>query len=256
MAPKTSREQYIREVFGVEMRFQHQGKPYVFTPFPSPEEPYLTGVVSRESSVVVGGPPEDKYAASIISDWETANVLIDPTGGNDGQKVAMQAVTVIGQPVAIFRSLTDFINQAFSDSDWSISLNPITTKEEFWTIAGLYKDHIRELDLTFVTPNIWGGESETEKALKKLKKDNNAQEVEVRLKNKDGKINPDSADVRQSVDYISRGGGSMKMKGEDGSVIYNSDHEENVVKETVSPDGPIPTAEVGLIKLIIDQIFK
>ena len=104
----------------------------------------------------------------------------------------MQAVRIVGQPLNVFRSLADHINHNNTNADWAISVNAITSEQEFWTAVDRYKGRIAELDLNFVAPNIWGGTTETENALKKLHAQNNAQEVEVRLKNVDKQLNPDS----------------------------------------------------------------
>ena len=102
---------------------------------------------------------------------------------------------VLGDPTAIFGSLASHINSA-ETSDWLIEINPITRRDEFWSAAQRYSGHISEIDLHFAVPNIWDGEFETEKALRDLKEKNNAQEVEVKIKNKDAKINPDSKRIR------------------------------------------------------------
>lgn len=255
LEPKETRQQYIQRAFGSEMRFQYRGEPLVYKPFKSPIDSFICAVIGREHPVTVSGPPEEQFAPKTVPDWEHANIFIDSSGGNEGQKIAMQQVGVVGQPLAVMRALVDYINFSQSNAEWSIAANPITRKEEFWSAVDRYKDHIKELDLEFVTPNIWGGESATEKALKELKKQNNAQEVEVRIKNKDGKLNPDSENIRQSVDYITRGGGSLRVKSDTDGVVYSSENEESIVKETPDEDAPIPSAEPSLIMRIIKKIF-
>ncbi|MGY4466850.1 D-lyxose ketol-isomerase [Bradyrhizobium sp. LB9.1b] len=170
------------------------------------------------------------------------------------QLAAMQQS--VGHPLPVFRSLVGHLNQTFSEGDWLIEVNPVTTKEEFWSVADRYKGHIAEVDLSFAVPNIWGGQSETEKALNELKNENNAQEVEVKIKNKDGQLNPDTERVRKSVDYITKGGGTVRLRDDTQNTIYSSENEENAVTTLVEPDFPVQQADVGMLTSLIQRLFK
>jgi hypothetical protein len=251
LEPRQSREQYIQAAFGTEVRFEHWKRPYVYKPFPSHDQARVVGVIAKEHTVTVAGPPEEGFAHKDVQDWETANVVIDAS--SDSQKVAMQPS--VGQPLHIFRSFVDHVNIKNSNAEWAIAVNPITEKEEFWGVAERFKGHIAEVDLSFAVPNIWGGESETEKALKELKTENNAQEVEVKIKNKDGKLNPDSERVRKSVEYIAKGGGTASLRDENQATIYSSDSEESIVSIPIDPDFPIQEADEGLIASLIKRLF-
>jgi hypothetical protein len=215
----------------------------------------IVGVLAKEDSVRVAGPPEENFALHDVSNWDTANVLIDSSAADDGQKVAMQNVAALGQPPAIFRTLVNHINSANPESDWVISVNAITTREQFWAAAERYRGHISEIDLQFEVPNIWGGESETEKALRELKEQNNAQQVEVKIKNQQGKIQPDSERVRESVDYIAKGGGAALLRDETQNVVYSTETEENIVTIPVDPDFPIQDANTSVLRDLIRRIF-
>ena len=236
--PRRSRQQYIREVFGSEIRFQHYQGDYVYRPFESPHADFLVGLIAREHPIIVGGPPEEKFVHKEMPNWETANVLINAPAEENGQIVAMQST--IGQPISIFRSLADHINASYPGAEWLIAVNPITSREQFWTVAERYAGHIKEIDFEFSVPNIWGGQSETEKALRELKEKNNAQEVDVKIKNKDGKLNPDSTRVRESVEYTARGGGISRIRDDSDAVVFSSDREESIITTpAITPDPPI-----------------
>jgi hypothetical protein len=166
----------------------------------------------------------------------------------------MQQVQVIGTPLSVFRSLADHLNRLYQiPSEWSISVNPIARTEEFWAAAARYRNRIGELDLRYVVPNIWDGQTETERALKKLHNETNAQEVEVRLINRDRQIQPDTSNIRDSVDYISRGGGSITIK-EGNKKLYSS--EDNVVTETPEEDLKIQESDARLLIELIRRLFR
>jgi len=253
--PSQTRQQYIQKAFGSEIRFQHYQGAYVYRPFESPGAEYLVGVVAREHLITIGGPPEEQFIHKEIANWETANVLIDSSANEDGQKVAMQQT--IGQPLTIFKSLVDQINSTNQDAEWFISVNPITSREQFWSVAERYSGHIKEIDFDFSVPNIWGGQSETEKALRELKEKNNAQEVDVKIKNKDGKLNPDSTRIRDSVEYTTKGGGISRIRDDSDATVFSSDKEENIVTTPpIEPDPPIQEADIDLIRSLIRRIFN
>ena len=253
--PRQTRQQYIQQAFGSEIRFQHYQGDYVYRPFESPDANFLVGVIAREHPITIGGPPEEQFIHKEITNWETVNVLIDSSPREEGQTVAMQLS--IGQPIAIFRSLVDHINASYEAAEWSIAVNPITSREQFWSVAERYVGHIKEIDFEFAVPNIWGGQSETEKALREFKEKNNAQEVEVKIKNRDGKLNPDSARVRESVDYTAQGGGVSRIRDDSDTTVFSSDREESIVTTPIiDPDPPIQEADLDLIRHLIRRIFN
>lgn len=206
---RLNRENYLRKAFASEIRFSHRKRVHVYTPFPDAEDGILSGVVAREHTVTIARPPEEKYQKEDVPDWDTANVFIDVSGEADGQKVAMQDVPSVGSPLAIFRSLVDHINAVDRSSDWLLAVNTITSDADFWKVMAENQGRITEIDFVFAAPNIWKGDSETEKALKELDKQYGAKETEIKLKNPDGKLNPgkpeDEGAISSSIKFIKKG---------------------------------------------------
>src|ERR1700704_6178064 len=113
LPPHEERGAYLKRVFGSEIRFTHRKKSYVYESFPSPDQGmHLIGVIGREHTTIIGAPPEERFRRHGVADWETANVFIDPAGEGEGQKIAMQHVTVVGNPLGVFRSLAEQLNAA------------------------------------------------------------------------------------------------------------------------------------------------
>lgn len=253
-----TRQEYIRDIFGRERRFPYRDQVYCYTPFES-DGNILTGVVARERTVKIGMPPEAHYQTAMVPDWDTSNVFVDISGDIDGQKIAMQESPVVGQPLAILRSFMDSINRDNLLQKWTIIVNNITSDDDFWSAVSKYKGRIAEIDMVFAAPNIWGGQTETEKALRELNKINGMTETEVKIKNPEGKIDPGSADdggaIAESVNYIRRGGGSIKMKSTRRRPIYNSDN--HVVKKSPNEDYAVQAAErsvvLALAKWLLDR---
>jgi hypothetical protein len=254
LPPGETREAYLRRVFGQEIIFKHWKKTFVYTHFEAGLPDYVTGVIGKEHRVTVGDSPSEFYRRKDIPDWQTANLFIDPSGEMDGQKVAMQEVRVVGSSLNVFRSLVDHINSHGRNADWTISVNVISQEAEFWSAVKAYSGRIGELDLTFVAPNIWKGKSETEEALKKLHSQNNAEEVEVRLKNSEKALNPDSEAIRESVEYIAKGGGSVVLKEDGRTTLYSS--ERNAVTTTPPFDAQIEEADPQTLRRLAEELFR
>jgi hypothetical protein len=241
---RLSRENYLRKAFASEIRFSHRKRVHVYTPFPDAGDSILSGVVAREHTITIAKSPEEKYQKEDVPDWDTANVFIDVSDEADGQKVAMQDVTSVGSPLAIFRSLVDHINGADRGSDWLMAVNTITSDADFWKVMAENQGRITEIDFAFVAPNIWKGESETEKALKEFDKQYGAKETEIKFKNPDGKLNPGKAEdegaISSAISFIKRGGGRYGAKyGK--KTLFNS--ESHVIKNIPPEDKSIQDAE-------------
>lgn len=257
--PET-RQQFLTRAFGTEVKFPHRGRHYVFKFFHHIDHRFIAGVVARPHTVTISLPPEQGFLWRItaikptdIADWETANVFVDTSGDSEGQKVGMQRHAIVGSPLAVFRSLADYINSTNQTSAWSIAVNPMSKQDEFWTAVENNRGNISELDMIFVPPNIWEGQTETEKALRALHKDNLAEEVEVKIKNKDKKLHPKSHRIEQSIDYITKGGGSVRMRAGK-KTLFNSD--KTVVTETPKDDMPVQDTTAGKLRDIIMSIFR
>lgn len=248
------RELYLQRVFSQDIAFTHRRKNYVYKSYTQIEPPGVCmGVIGRPNTVKVGGPPEKGFPDVMVPDWETANLFIDPTAHKDGQKVALQDVKAVGLPLSVLKSLVNRINRSESNSEWQISVNAISEENEFWKVVKTYDGRISEIDLNFVTPNIWRGQTETENALRVIRNKNNADEVEIRLKNSQNMLRPNSEEVKDSVDYISRGGGSLKIKGAGRRTLYDS--EKHVVSAEPERDGRIQDGDVRLLAQIIARLF-
>jgi hypothetical protein len=138
-------------------------------------------------------------------------------------------------------------------SNWIVSINAIINNSEFWEIVSKNAGKISEIELAFVTPNIWNGKTATDDALKALRSKNNAQEVEVKLINHDKNLKPDSEEVRSAVEYISKGGGRTRIK-RGNKILYNS--ENKAISETPDEDIAIQDADLQLIYALFRRLFR
>ena len=242
---RITRQQYLLKTFGEEVSFQYRKRRYVYR-FYENTSGVIAAVIGRAHTTTIT--PKEDFQSQEITDWETANVFIDTSGDATGQRVAMQKTSHIATPLEVFRGLTDFINRRDPDTDWTISVNPVSKSNEFWSAVDQYQGKITELDLVYIPPNIWGAQSETEKALKSLQAKTNTDEVDVKLKNADGKLELKNETIEQSVDYVTKGGGKAVLKVGRRKVF---DTDSAVVIESPEEDVEVQQApEESLLKLI------
>ena len=132
---------------------------------------------------------------------------------------------------------------------------PIIDTRDFWAIVKEYQNRLTSLEFQFLTPNLWGSSTETEKALKEFQDENGAQAVDVGLSNKDGNLNPDTERVRESIEYVGKGGGSIKAKA-GVKVIYNST-EERTQSGSIDDDDDTPAQSASTDKLadMVKRLF-
>lgn len=154
LPPKMTRSKYLAQVFGSDHIFRYWQKNYVYKAFTDKVvDNFVLGVIAREHTVTISGPPQEQFAHKDVPDWDTANVFLDSSDHSDGQKLACQSVRGMGEPIALFRHLVDQINAENQSADWALSVNPITNEKDFWQIAKRYEGKIGELDLNFIAPN-------------------------------------------------------------------------------------------------------
>lgn len=252
--PTESRQEYLLRVFGQDFSFSGHGISYHYAYIGSIDS-YVLGRIGRQRLEQEAKGPETGLEETYERRWHAANILIDTSGHTDGQKIAFQNLGEVGNPTAIADRLIEGINAREQRSKWHIYVNPLTETQEFWGVVEEFKGNITELNLTFVAPNILGGTDKTRDALRKLRDTTHMEETSVRLKNRDGALNPDTDDVREELDYISEGGGRVDMKSRQ-RTIYTS--EERVKTEDLSDEETFAVSEENKKKWpkLLQRLFK
>lgn len=248
------RADYLESCLSEKIEFSSTRSQYVYA-FVGIEGSVILARVGRLKSSRDTKGPETGFAEELTTGWHAANVLIDISGGNDGQKVAFQNVPEVGNPLTIVQNLTNAINQKNIRAQWHIDVNTITDENEFWAIVQKNQGNITTLTMTFLAPNMFRSREETSRNLKELHKENGVQETQVRLTNRDRQLNPDSERIRENIDYVKKGGGSYLMKSGQ-KTLYNS--EASPVHETIEEEElkfVIQESNVPLWKKLIKRLL-
>lgn len=229
-----SRHDYLMGVFSQNITFiGARSNSYIYA-FIGSVDSFILGRVGRQISEVAHKGPETGFSEVVEQRWRAANILIDARGERNGQKVAIQDVQGLGSSsFHLVESLVEEINTTHQDAWWEISVQAITQVEEFWAVVDRYKGNITELELQFVAPNILGSRDDTTKTLRKLRDENNMQTTTVSLKNRDGKLNPNSENIHEGIALIGEGGGRAKLRTGK-KTVYSS--QQRALKESVDDE--------------------
>ena len=234
-----SREEYLKKNFAEEFQFEARRSPYRYV-YIGQEGSVLLGRVGREKLETVNLPPERAFDETDQARWHVANFLLDVSHHEDGQKIAFEGIHKLGNPLTIVRGMAERINSKNPEARWETTANTITEAQEFWDAVDEHKGKITEMELSFVAPNLLGGHEKLKESLKTLHEENNMQTTDIKLRNSEGKLEPDSTNVRESLIFIGEGGGNARLKvGR--KTIYNS--KERAKKELVKDEENFPLVE-------------
>lgn len=235
ISERKTREAYLKEAFSKEWHFKHYAAEMVYVPVskkPNDNDNFIFGRYGRKVLDKVNDGPETEFEAAYRESWRAANFIADVSHHPDGQKVAAQLNSEVGKPLAILSSLIAQINQENPDSGWYIDINAITEKQNFWETVQRYKGQITRAEFTYVTPNVLGIHSTITRRLKDYRQNENAQTVSVTLSEPKGQLKFDSQEVLDTVEYISEGGGTSKLKVGDKTVFDSSTVDKSVEIES------------------------
>jgi hypothetical protein len=256
IAGRTTRQEYLSQVFGAEFSFTHRGVDMIYVPIKkeaAEDAAFFFGRIGRKVRTAENSGPEEKFEYAEHLSWRASNLILDTSDHNDGQKIAMQERGEVGKPIAILNSMVSYLNQKNTDSGWHLSVNSITERQTFWQAAEIYKGQITKAEFTYITPNVLGIRTELTKRLKEYRALENAQQVTVAISEPRGNLVLDTQEVKDAVDYISEGGGSAKLKVGKETVFDSSDSAKTLEVEV---DDALRFNTTEGRKSLIDRVLK
>jgi hypothetical protein len=129
----------------------------------------------------------------------------------------------------------------------------VTDKATFWEVVTHHKGEITAAIFTFITPNVLKLKSSLVSDLKESRKINNAVTVDVALRNPHGRLELEKENVVDAVDYVSEGGGAVKLK-RGKKIIYDSETDGKTVD--IDEDEALSTLKKSTWAVFIDRLFK
>ncbi|EGS5727750.1 hypothetical protein P5E47_03185 [Clostridium perfringens] len=105
-----------------------------------------------------------------------------------------------------------FINEQINVHNLELNLEQITEKNDFWSLKNELTD-IKEIKLTLISPNLFGGNTSAEETAREFEKATNSTSSTIIFKNDKGNLNPKKGILNTFIEYISCGAGSWSLKG-------------------------------------------
>ncbi len=246
------REEWIRKTFGEPFAFIHQGNEFHFVPTQlEGMHGVIGGRIGRAILRQENRPPEEEFEETMHQGWIAAPVLIDPTDHADGQKLSMQIKNEVGSPIAIARSLSNYLSGP-AESPYLWEINPIIEAKSFWAFAREHKGRIVYVRFEFVAPNIFGTSDAMKKDMETYRDEEKAQRVALELRNAEG-LEVETERVKQAVDYAAQRGGGVKARSMDGE-NYSSSRSFKKIRIIIEEDQDLSLP--GKLISIAKRIFK
>lgn len=117
------------------------------------------------------------------------------------------------------KTVADILQSAFARNlrgyGLSLYIKPIYSKDEFWSVAEMYKDKITQIKFELVRPNMSNISGAIDEDLKQLQRETDTHQADITLKSaKDSTLSVSEENKQLSglVNYAANGGGNIKMR--------------------------------------------
>jgi hypothetical protein len=215
----TTREQWLRRIFGEPFTFTHMGKEFHWVPR-TEGAPNILGIVERQKPRRQHRSPEDGADEFEAMEWQGSLVVIDPEYRPDGQKLAFEVDANVGKTNALLDSMVAHINNG--TNQYTIVVRALFDSEGFWSFARRHGGVVEYVSFKFVVPNMFFGASTSiDQGLRRIGEDTNAQEVEVKIDSDDG-VKTDSDTIKDGMAYAEAGNASVTAKALNGDRYTSS----------------------------------
>jgi hypothetical protein len=219
---KIGKADWIREAFGEQRAFEHRSVAFHWVPYGKRRKTGpIIGVVERQYPMQHYQPPDEGGEPTSTDVWQGAVVIIDPEHHDDGQKLAFERGTKVGQPLAVLSSMIGTVNE-LPDAPYIMAVKAIWDEQSFQTFARRHGNTMRSITFDFVVPNMFDLSGKLDEKLKQVGEDTGAQHVKLTLESPDG-IRVDAPEVQAGVAYGAQGQATLTAKAMDGDRYSSTD---------------------------------
>lgn len=244
-----SREEYLSAVLSTARPIDRYNKQITYFPG-SVSEKILVGYFARQKRETHHDGPETGFSPKDVEYWEKSALVINLEP--DQQVVGIEFNAEVGAPKALLYDLVMKINASEDRGSYKIDAFPLHDERNFYQAIAAYPKPITNIEFTYVVPNVFGGAGEVKKALDGFKKGMKARTVKASFANPDG-LDTNDETVKESVEYVAKGGGEVKAKS-GRKLVYNSENKGEALTASVPEDeadalekGASPSAKMKAI---------
>lgn len=188
----------------------------------------ILGRVAKRATIPVEHSAEENFAIERVETWPGVYIVINLSDDpRIGQSIAVECNSgVFMDPYKQLSGLTKMVNLLMlKDTSFEVRVNPITRLHDFWQIVGDTQGRIKSLTLEFAAPNLFGARDELSKDLRLAQEQFGITDAAFTIGNTEGnlKLPPKNPFLQQSVEYITAGGGTFKIRTRDRKIISSKD---------------------------------
>ncbi len=258
---KRDKNEILKEILKEKIGYVYQGTEFAFVPVSCFEkENCILGKIGRKSLLKRNLPPEKEFEKTEEENWPYCFVVFNFNPNNGvGQNVIFQVnSSVFSNPQSLLRKFSEEINTKLFNYDFAVSINPKTKKEDFWNIVKRNKGEIEKVSLRFNAPNLFNLKNSLEDDLKESSNNYAATKMSIDLENPNGgvKISDQDEFIKQSAEYLTRGGGEYEFKLKGKKTKINS--KKNIVQKEFEEitEMNLESNDKELILSVIKSIIK
>ncbi|WP_156363586.1 hypothetical protein [Sphingomonas sp. Leaf30] len=242
---------WIRRAFSKQRTFEHRGNNFHWVPYGvKATDGAVIGVIERQYPIQHYEAPEDGGKPTSSDIWQGAVVTIDPEHHDDGQKLAFERGTKVGQPLAVLSSLVGAIN-TLPEAPYIITVKAIWDEQSFQTFARRHGNLLRSITFDFVVPNMFDLSGKLDEKLKQVGEDTGAQHVKLTLESPDG-VKADAPEVQSGVAYGAKGQATLTATAMDGDRYTSTDKVRTTRVSSLIGQG---MALVALVRDKLDEVL-
>lgn len=250
-----TREQHLRDAFGQSWSFLHRKVPFDFVQIDTdPAAPDVVfGRIGRPIRREENKSREEGFAEVDHNAFKAALFVLDPTGWEDGQKIALQIDPEVGTPFSVLTSLVEHINAQTHSSPFLMEVQPLFDGHDFWRFVGAHKHEITRLAFHFTAPNgPWSLTTSLKADQEAYKKITGATQIDTTFKNPEG-LDVDNDFIREAVEYTETGSGTVKAKTKSGASFSSTSTPITVRLPDEALDEPLLAKAIRRLNVLLGR---
>lgn len=208
----TPKEEYfhnfLKSIIGDKKKvFVVSGKKYIFYYISELLDGVYCFELAKEEIQNIPFEGETKVEEQSITKTPFVYVIID----QKKQLVLIQMKTTVFPDINVSRGKIEHIfTDGLQEHQITTYLNPVGDNKDFWREVE-ESDSITELDICLTAPNMFKGRIKAEEFVEGIKQDYNITQVDMKFKNREGKLKLLKENVGDFINLVTSGGGEFKL---------------------------------------------
>lgn len=172
--------------------------------------------LAKKSEETIYHSPQEKLEAETVESWPHVRVFVNIASDPDkGQILAIESRSNVFRNTTLqLDAFQKYVNEMLKSTGYEINIHPVGSGEKFWDIINANKGQIRELTFRYSAPNLFNLKNNLNDELRDAQQEFMLTKAKVSFENPGGqlKVDPENDFIKQSVEYVTKGGGDYVVK--------------------------------------------